>query len=41
MYGDDDGMARKNVRRGERRSSFTPLSVRTRRIIRSARVGWD
>jgi len=27
MEGDDEGIARKNVRRGERRSSFIPPSV--------------
>ena len=33
IVGAEEGMARKKVRRGERRSSFIPPSVRSKRII--------
>jgi len=38
-YGDEEGIARRNVRRGERRSVFGPVSVRRRRIKSSGSVG--
>jgi hypothetical protein len=41
MYGDDEGIPRKKVRLEDNKSSFPPPSVRTRRIMRSARVGCD
>jgi hypothetical protein len=39
IYGEDEGMPMKNVRRMDSKSSLIPPSVRTSRMISNARVG--
>jgi hypothetical protein len=39
IYGEDEGIPMKNVRRMDSKSSLIPPSVRTSRMISNARVG--